>query len=534
MNHSGDYIVVGAGSAGCVLANRLSANPANTVILLEAGGKDTNPWIHIPVGYFKTIHNPKTDWCYETEPDPGLNGRAIKWPRGRVLGGSSSINGLLYVRGQREDYDHWAQLGNSGWSFEDVLPYFRKSEDQQNGEDEYHGTGGPLKVSDMSFKRPICDDFIQAVQELDVPLSQDINGEVQEGVGYFQLTAHKGRRCSTAVGFLKPVINRPNLTVITHAQAEKLIIENGRATGITYRRNGTTCTATANREVILSSGAVNSPQLLQLSGIGPGELLQDLGIAVVKDAPDVGGNLQDHLQIRTVYKTTSAVTLNDELSNPLQKGRAALEYLLTRSGPLSMAASQVVAFCKTRLSNDRPDIQYHFQPLSADSPGEGLHPFSAITASVCQLRPTSRGHIQIKSTDPLAAPRITPNYLSTDLDCQTAVESIKFTRNIMQSNAMKPHIKSEYLPDSNATTDDELLEQARNISNTIYHPTSTCRMGTDSNAVVDPRLRVNGVDGLRVVDASIMPEIVSGNTNAPTIMIAEKAADMILEDQRAI
>lgn len=531
MDQSFDYIIVGAGSAGCVLANRLTENPSVKVCLLEAGGTDWNPWIHIPVGYFKTIHNPKTDWCYETEPDPGLNGRSLKWPRGKVLGGSSSINGLLYVRGQREDYDGWAAAGNTGWSYSDVLPFFKKSEDQELGEDEYHGTGGPLKVSSMSFKRPICDDFIEGVSELGVPKSQDMNGADQEGVGYFQLTARNGRRCSSAAGYLRDIKKRPNLHIITNALTTRIGIENGRATTVHYLHKGQPSTLTANAEILLAAGAINSPQLLQLSGIGHGTLLQQLGIDVVADRQEVGENLQDHLQIRSVYKTTSP-TLNDELNNPLQKMRAGLEYILTRGGPLSMAASQVAAFCRTRLSNDRPDIQYHFQPLSADSPGEGLHKFSAITASVCQLRPESRGHIQIKSPDPEVYPAIVPNYLSTELDCQTAIEAIKHTRAIMASRAMEKHIASEMLPGKEAETDEQLLDAARNIANTIYHPTSTCRMGPDENAVVDCRLRVNGVTGLRVVDASVMPTIVSGNTNAPTIMIGEKASAMIIEDNR--
>ena len=523
-----DYIIVGAGSAGCVLANRLSANGQHKVTLLEAGGRDWNPWIHIPVGYFKTIHNPATDWCYQTEPDPGLAGRSIKWPRGRVLGGSSSINGLLYVRGQHQDYDDWAASGNTGWSWEDVLPYFKRAEDQENGDNDFHATGGPLKVSNMRFQRPICDDFIRAVNSLDVPLNDDINGATQEGVGYFQLTAHKGRRCSAAVAYLNPARSRPNLEIITHAQADRIEFTNGRASAVHLREQGQPRVLRANREIIICAGAVNSPQLLELSGVGPAALLKRYGIPVIHDAPEVGENLQDHLQIRTIYKTKKPVTLNDELSNPLQKAMAGIEYILRRSGPLSMAASQVYAFCRTRLSNDRPDIQYHFQPLSAGNPGEGLHPFSAITASVCQLRPTSRGSIHINSAAPETAPRIVPNYLSTDADCATAVESLKFTRRIMQSDAMRESIASEYLPDPQAQSDEELLQQAREISNTIYHPTSTCRMGSDAGAVVDPQLQVNGVRGLRVVDASVMPLIVSGNTNAPTIMIAEKAADMIL------
>lgn len=528
MIDSFDYVVIGAGSAGCVMANRLSADGTATVALLEAGASDWNPWIHVPVGYFKTIHNPATDWCYETEPDPGLNGRILKWPRGKVLGGSSSINGLLYVRGQHQDYDRWAQLGCTGWAYDDVLPYFKKAQNQERGESHYHGVDGPLQVSDMSFRRTICDDFIKGVAETGTPVADDNNAKVQEGVGYFQLTAHKGRRCSTAVAYLKGIKNRANLTILTHAMATRIGFENGRAHTVDIKQKDVPRTLKANREVILCGGAINSPQLLQLSGIGPGQLLQDNGIDVIADSPDVGRNLQDHLQIRTVYKTNKPITLNDELSNPYQKMRAGLTYLANRSGPLSMAASQVYAFCRTRLSNERPDIQYHFQPLSADSPGEGLHPFSAITASVCQLRPESRGTIQIKSPDSSDHPIITPNYLSTELDCQTAIESIRHARRVMESDAMKGHILEEYLPDPKATTDDELLEQARNISNTIYHPVGTCRMGADPQSVLDPELRVRGVTGLRVVDASVMPEIVSGNTNAPTIMIAERAAELIL------
>lgn len=532
MSDSFDYIVIGAGSAGCVIANRLSADPSVRVALIEAGGPDRYPWIHIPVGYFKTIHNPRYDWCYVTEPDPGLNGRSLKWPRGKVLGGSSSINGLLYVRGQAQDYDTWSSQGNTGWAYDDVLPYFRKAENHEHGASEFHGGDGPLRVSDMRFKRQLCDDFIAAANQAGVPLSDDINGASQEGVGYFQLTAHNGQRCSSAKAYLRGIRNRQNLSILTHTLTLRIGFDQGRACQIDTMHRGTRRTLTANREIIVSAGAINSPQLLELSGIGPGELLQSLSIPVIVDNPAVGENLQDHLQIRTVYKTREPVTLNDELSSNWQKFRAGLDYLMTRGGPLSMAASQVYAFCRTRYSNERPDIQYHFQPLSADTPGEGLHPFSAFTASVCQLRPESRGSIHITTPDPQQHPRIIPNYLSTELDCKTAVESLRFTRNIIASPAMSPHIASEHLPGEAYQSDDELLECARNIANTIYHPTSTCRMGRDGNAVVDERLRVHGVQGLRVADASVMPQIVSGNTNAPTIMIGEKAADLILEDSR--
>lgn len=531
MDQQFDYVIVGAGSAGCAVANRLSADGTTTVALLEAGGRDRNPWIHVPVGYFKTIHNPNTDWCYVTEPDPGLNGRSLKWPRGKVLGGSSSINGLLYVRGQHQDYDRWADLGCNGWSYKDVLPYFKRSENQENGSDEYHGDEGPLRVSNMRFKSEISEDFINGVASLGTPISNDSNGAEQEGVGYFQQTAYRGLRCSSAVAYLKPARARPNLTIITKAMVKRIEFDKKRACAVAAIVNGQAQSIRASREIILCSGAIGSPQLLQLSGIGPGTLLQEHGIETLVDAPDVGGNLQDHLQIRAVYKTTRPITLNDQLANPIQKARAGINYAITRGGPLSMAASQVYAFCRTRLSNERPDIQYHFQPFSADTPGEGLHPFSAITASVCQLRPESRGRIDIQSPDFTAYPKIVPNYLSTDLDCRTAVEGLRYTRRIMQSEPMKTHIAEEYLPDSTAISDEDLLDQARNIANTIYHPAGTCRMGVDDMAVLSPELKVNGVEGLRVVDASVMPEIVSGNTNAPTIMIGERASDLIIADQ---
>ena len=528
-----DFIVAGAGSAGCVLANRLSADPKKRVLLLEAGGKDWYPWIHIPVGYFKTLHNPLTDWSYKTQPDPGLNNRAIDWPRGKTLGGSSSINGLLYVRGQKQDYDHWRQLGNTGWSYEDVLPYFKKSEDQQNGADEFHGVGGGLSVQNMRAKTKISEALLDASEELGVPRNPDYNGEKQEGASYYQQTARNGFRCSTARGFLNPVKNRENLDIITHALTEKVVVENGQATGISVSVKGkpTIYNLKPGGEIVLSAGAIGSPQILQLSGIGPGGLLQKLDIPVVKNLGAVGQNLQDHLQIRTVYEV-NVPTLNARINSLFGRMMMGIEYALTRGGPMSLGASQVAIFARSDPDLEVPDIQYHFQPLSAEKPGIEMHPFSGITMSVCQLRPESKGRIDIVSPDPKVYPEIHPNYLSTIKDQQTAIASLKFTRKLVNTAAMKPFIVREHLPGTSVESDDDLLNCARNIAQTIYHPTSTCRMGSDDNSVVDERLRVHGIKGLRVADASIMPSIVSGNTNAPAIMIGEKAADMMLEDAK--
>ena len=531
-----DFIVVGAGSAGCVLANRLSADGSKHVLLLEAGGRDINPWIHVPVGYFKNLHNPKTDWCYKTQPDPGLNGRILDWPRGKTLGGSSSINGLLYIRGQRQDYDHWRQLGNSGWTYHDVLPYFRRAEDQERGSDDYHGSGGPLSVSNMRVHRDVCRALIDAAQEIGIPRNDDFNGVKQEGAGYFQLTARNGRRCSTAVAYLNPARGRTNLTIQTHALARKLLFDSSdqrRVIGLSYARKGRLAEARVKPggEVILSSGAIGSPQILQLSGIGPGQLLQDLAIPLRHALAGVGANLQDHLQIRMVYRV-NVPTLNNEINNIARRMLIGMNYVFFRKGPMAMGASQVCIFTKTRPELETPDIQFHFQPLSADKPGIAMHPFSGVTLSVCQLRPESRGHIAICSPDPEAYPAIHPNYLSTALDQATTVAGMRVTRQLTTATPMSQYVVEEKLPGPQFQTDDELLEAARNISQTIYHPTSTCKMGIDEMAVVDDRLRVHGIAGLRVVDASIMPTIVSGNTNAPTIMIAEKASDMILKDSR--
>jgi len=466
-----------------------------------------------------------------TEPDKGIADRQIQWPRGKVLGGSSSINGLVYVRGQAEDYDNWEALGNQGWSYKDVLPYFKKAEDQEHGANEYHGAGGPIKVSDLRLRRHIADLFIKAATETGIPQNPDYNGASQEGVAYYQQTASRGFRWSAAKGYLKPVRKRRNLTIVTRAHTTRILFEGKRAVGVNYSVKGKQRQARARKEVLLSAGAVNSPQLLQLSGVGDPKLLSRFDIPVIAPLTGVGQNLQDHLQIRLVFKT-HANTLNDELNNIFKRMKVGLQYILNRTGPLTLAASQVAVFTRSNKNLDRADIQFHMQPLSADKPGEGVHPFSAFTASVCQLRPESRGSVEIKSSDPFIYPKITPNYLSTPLDQQVAIDSIKTTRAITEAPSLMNQIIDEFVPGRQYQTDEELLTAARQHSQTIYHPSCTCKMGNGKDAVVDDRLRVHGLKNLRVVDTSIMPELVSGNTNAPTIMIAEKAADMILEDWR--
>jgi len=527
-----DFVIVGAGSAGCAIANRLSESGRYSVALLEAGSKDTNPWIHIPVGYFKTMGNPNTDWQYKANGDPGLNGRALPWPRGKVLGGSSSINGLLYVRGQAQDFDHWRQLGNVGWAWNNILPYFKRAESWKGSpSSDERGKNGPLIVSPSAVKRDIIDSWIDAAVNAGYKENRDYNGKDQEGVGYFQMTAHKGRRCSAAVAYLKPARGRKNLEIITHTQVRKLIISEGRVTGVDAVRKGQQITINARKEVVLSAGAIGSPQILMLSGIGDAEDLAPMGIKVVKNLKGVGKNLQDHLQVRPIFKTDLS-TINIETNNLFKQGMIALEYALKRTGPMTMAASLGAGFLKTDERLETPDIQFHIQPFSATNAIEGPHRFSAFTTSVCQLRPESAGELKLKSTDYQDHPLIDPNYLSTDLDQKTIVKGIQIARKIAQFDPLKAHITEEYDPGYEVAIDDDegTLEWARNTAVTIYHPTGTCKMGCDSMAVVDDRLRVYGLKGLRVADCSIMPVITSGNTNAPAIMIGEKASDLILDD----
>ena len=532
MNEKYDYIIIGAGSAGCLLANRLSANPNNSVLLVEAGRKDDNIWLHVPVGYFKTMNNPKFDWMYKLEKDKGLNNRRIDWPRGKVLGGSSALNGLLYIRGDRYDYDNWKDLGNKGWGYDDVLPYFKKFECQENGENEYHGVDGELKVSNLRLRRKIADLFIKASEEIGIPYNPDCNGEKQEGVGYFQQTSFKGFRRSSYRSFLNGKIrSRKNLTIITNTQVSKLVFLDKKVIGVDCIQTigQPDKTIYANNEVILSAGAISSPQILQLSGIGDEKHLAKLGVKVIHNNPAVGKNLQDHLQVRMVFKTNTR-TLNDELNTWWKKALIGLQYALFRTGPLTLSASQVYIFTNTSLDGSRPNIQFHMQPLSADKPGDGVHPFSAFTMSICNLRPQSRGEVTINTANPKDLPKIIPNYLSTKSDQKIAIDSIKVARKIAEADSLKKHILDEFIPGSSFVSDEDLLEAAKNNSQSIYHPVGTCKMGNDKSSVVDDRLKVHGISGLRVVDASIMPELVSGNTNAPTMMIAEKAAEMILAD----
>jgi choline dehydrogenase len=528
-----DYIVVGAGSAGCVLANRLTASGRHRVLLLEAGGRDNHMWIHIPLGFAKLFDNGKVNWRYASEPEPELNNRKIIQPRGKVLGGSSSINGLLYIRGQHEDYDHWRQLGNTGWAFEDVLPYFRRAEDQERGSDDLHGTGGPLAVSNVCEPHPLCEAFIEAAEQTGIPRNDDFNGPSQEGAGYFQLTAKNGRRWSTAVGYLKEARRRPNLKVELNALAARVLFDGRRATGIAYRQGDTTRTAYADVEVILAGGAFNSPQLLQLSGLGPADLLRSHGVAVIADMPGVGADLQDHLQVRMQFRCTEPITANDVINNWRHRFGAGLRYMLSGKGLLAIGAGYAGAFLRTRPDLASPDVQIHFLIFSTETAGAAVHPFSGFMASVCQLRPESRGFVRIKSSDPSEPPAIQPRYLSSRNDCDTVVAGLNVLRKVMGQPVMRRLIAEERAPGAQCQSDADLLAYARNTGTTVYHPTSTCRMGSDPTAVVDERLRVHGFERLRVVDASIMPALVSGNTNAAAVMIGEKGSDMILQGAAA-
>ena len=532
-----DYVVVGAGTAGCVLANRLTENGKHRVLLLEAGGRDTNPWLHIPLGYGKVFDDPKVNWCYTTEPDPTCGNRRIVQPRGKVLGGSSSINGMVYIRGNAADYDHWRQLGNEGWSYDDVLPYFRKSEDQARGADHYHGTGGPQTVSEQRDFHPLGRAHLKAVVEAGYTLNPDFNGAEQEGFGRYQVTQRHGRRWSAARGFLRPARKRANLRVATNARASRILFEGRRATGVEYRVGDETHMARVRSEVILALGSFNSPQLLQLSGVGPGDLLRAHGIDVVADMPGVGAGMQDHYLVRMVYRCKQPVTLNDVVQSKVRSAGTLLRYMFQRRGMMAMAAVPTGGFFRSDPRVATPDLQHHIVLYSnggsSGKHGSGLHTFSGLSATVIMLNPESRGTVEIGSADPNDAPLIKSRYLSTQRDAETLMKGARAVRNIMAQPALADYVGDEVEPGKDVQSDSELIDYLRNFGNTGFHPTSTCRMGPDETAVVDARLRVHGFGGLRVVDASIMPAVTSGNTNAPVLMIAEKASDMILEDASA-
>ena len=523
-----DYIIVGAGSAGCLLANRLSADPNNKVLLIEAGGPDSWHWLHIPVGYLYCIGNPRADWCFNTRADAGLHDRSIAYPRGKVIGGSSAINGMIYMRGQKQDYDCWASLGNKGWAWEDVLPLFKNFENHHLGNSEWHGANGELRIEHQRLRWDILDAFRSAAAQAGIPSIDDFNCGDNEGSAYFEVTQKKGLRFSSAKAFLHPVKSRKNLTILMHATSDRIVFEGKRARGIQYYINGKLYQANAVAELVLSAGAIGSVQILQRSGIGPASYLNKLQIPVVHHAPEVGKNLQDHLQLRMIYKVSGVKTLNKMMQSPLQKTWMGLQYALFRKGPLTMAPSQLGVFALSSEEQGSANLEYHVQPLSLEKFGEPLHAFSAFTASVCNLRPTSRGEVNIVSPAWHEKPDIMCNYLSTDEDIRIAALSLKLTRKIVGQKALAKYNPIEYKPGTIYQTEEDLVRAAGEIGTTIFHPVGTCRMGIDDKAVVDPELRVRGVGGLRVIDASIMPQITSGNTNAPVMMIAEKGARMIL------